>query len=301
MCDETTEAENSLWATGRTLGRREFSRMTSGVAAAMLLPGCASGTVADKNDQKDAAMEVASRTVLIETPDGSADAFFVHPVSGSCPAVIMWPDVAGLREAYRTMGSRLAKAGYAVLVVNQYYRSAPAPILDTMDDWRTEEGRALIDPMRAKLSPAGTSSDATSFLAWLDKQAEVDTSRKIGTCGYCMGGPFTFRTSAASPERVGALASFHGGGLVTDTDDSPHLLIPTMKAAMLIAIAQNDDARDPDAKTVLMNAARKAGRPAEIEVYPAQHGWCTIDAPIYDEAQAERAWSRMLALFSEYL
>ncbi|MEZ5656661.1 MAG: dienelactone hydrolase family protein [Sphingobium sp.] len=301
MCDETTEAENSLWATGRTLGRREFSLMTSGVAAAMLLPGCASGTVADKDDQKDATMEVASRTVSIETPDGSADAFFVHPVSGSHPAVIMWPDVAGLREAYRTMGSRLAEAGYAVLVVNQYYRSAPAPILDTMDDWRTEEGRALIDPMREKLSPAGTTSDALAFVAWLDKQAEVDTSRKMGTCGYCMGGPFTLRTSAARPERVGALASFHGGGLVTPTDDSPHLLISTMKAAMLIAIAQNDDARDPDAKTVLMDAAKKAGRPAEIEVYPAQHGWCTIDAPIYDEAQAEKAWSRMLAIFSEYL
>ncbi len=262
----------------------------------MLLPACAQGETSASGQ-----IAVASREVTISTANGSADAFFVTPEKGRHPAIILWPDIAGLREAYRVMGTRLAQAGYAVLVVNQYYRSAKAPILNSLSEWRTDEGQAKLKPMIAAITPAGTSSDAAAFVDWLGSQPEVDTKRKIGTSGYCMGGPFTFRTAAARPDRVGALASFHGGNLVNDTPDSPHLLLPKMKAALLVAIAQNDDAREPATKETLREAAKAAGRKAEIEVYPAQHGWCTIDAPVYDRQAAEKAWDRMLATFQQYL
>ena len=294
MCDEFTEAENRKWLSHRPIGRRTFGLGGASVAAVGFLPGCAEAGSPN-------APAIRSRNVVIETADGKADCFFVCPYEGTHPAIIMWPDIAGLREAYVKMGSRLAQSGYAVLVVNQYYRSAPAPVLETLDQWRTEEGQAKLKPMIAAISPGGTARDASSFVGWLGAQVEVDQKRKVGTCGYCMGGPFTFRTAAAAPERVGALGSFHGGGLVTDGEDSPHLLIPKMKAAMLVAIAQNDDARDPETKTILRETANEAGRAAKIEVYPAQHGWCTIDAPVYDGEQAEKAWGRMLALFSEHL
>lgn len=297
MCDETTQSENRHWLAKNPLGRRDFTLLGAGAVASALVPGCASGT----GSAPEAGEDVTARSVRITTPEGSADAFFVCPKEGRHPAVLMWPDVAGLREAYKTMGAGLAKAGYAVLVINQYYRSAPAPILNTMTEWQTEAGQNIIRPMREKITSSGIMSDAQAYAAWLDQQPEVDTGRKIGACGYCMGGPFTFRTAAANPARIGAIASFHGGGLVTDADDSPHRLIPNMKAALLIAIAQNDDARDPEAKTVLRDTAASAGRPAEIEVYPAQHGWCTIDSPVYDPHQAEKAWSRMLATFAQYL
>jgi carboxymethylenebutenolidase len=239
--------------------------------------------------------------VAIDTPDGKAEAFFVAPKAGRHPGVVMWPDVAGLRDAYETMATRLAGAGFAVLVVNQYYRSAKLPVLSSFDEWRTEEGKKKIAPMREAITPAGIASDGAAFVAWLDLQESVDKSRKIATAGYCMGGPFTFRTAAAVPERVGAIASFHGGGLVTEEPTSPHLLFSKMKAAALICIAHNDDEREPETKTTLRQAAVAADVPAEIEVYPAQHGWCTIDSPVYDEAQAERAWARMLATFERYL
>ena len=199
------------------------------------------------------------------------------------------------------MATRLAGAGYAVLVVNPYYRSAPAPIFASFAEWRTEAGQAKLQPMRAALTPEAITRDAGAFVDWLDRQAQVDTTRKIGSAGYCMGGPFALRTAAARPERVGAAASFHGAGLVTGAPDSPHLLMPKMKAALLIAIAQNDDEREPEAKTALRATADAAKRLAEIEVYPAQHGWCTIDSPVYDREQAERAWGRMLATFSRSL
>ena len=261
-----------------------------------IVPGC----MAQTHDGAG-AMKVASRAVTITTPDGKADAFFVHPEGGKHPAVILWPDIAGLRDAYKTMGTRLAEGGYAVLVVNQYYRSSPAPILNSLSEWRSPEGQQKLAPMIAAITPAGTVRDAAAFVAWLDGQAEVDTGRKIGTCGYCMGGPFTVRTALANPARVGAAASFHGASLVNDTPDSPHKLLAQTRAAYLFAIAQNDDARAPDDKVRLREAADAAKRPAEIEVYPAQHGWCTIDAPIYDKAQAEKAWGRMLALYKQYL
>lgn len=293
MCDQDTEADNESWL---ALNRRQFTAFGAGAAAMAIVPGC----MAQTHDGAG-AMKVASRTVTIATPDGKADAFFVHPESGRHPAVIMWPDIAGLRDAYRTMGTRLAEAGYAVLVVNQYYRSSPAPILGSLSEWRSPEGQQKLAPMIAAITPAGTVRDAAAFVAWLDGQAEVDTGRKIGTCGYCMGGPFTVRTALANPARVGAAASFHGASLVSDTPDSPHKLLAQTQAAYLFAIAQNDDARAPDDKVRLREAADAAQRPAEIEVYPAQHGWCTIDAPIYDKAQAEKAWGRMLALYKQYL
>ena len=296
MCDDVTESENGDWLLGRKLGRREFAALGVGAAAFAMLPGCATA-------QGGAAgpVETASRTVQVMTPDGTMDGFFVHPANGKHPAVILWPDIAGLRDAYKMMATQLAASGYAVLVVNQYYRSARAPVLASFAEWRTDAGRARLQPMIAQLNPAVTTRDAGAFIAWLDAQPEVDTARKIASSGYCMGGPFTFRTAAANPARVGAIASFHGGGLVTDAPDSPHLLIDDFSAAMLIAIAQNDDERAPTHKDVLRSTASAASRPAEIEVYPAQHGWCTIDSPVYAAAEAERAWGRMLALFAERL
>ena len=296
MCDEITEADNALWLEKQGIGRRDLGKAGASAAALALVPGCVSSATSAPADSN-----LSERGVTIPTPDGIADGFFVYPAKGKHPAIILWPDIAGLREAYRTMATRLAQSGYAVLVVNQYYRSAPAPIMQTMAEWRTEAGQAKLKPMIAAITPEGTTRDGGAFVDWLDQQAEVDKRKKIGSSGYCMGGPFTFRTAAARPHRVGAIASFHGGGLATDKPDSPHLLFKTMKAAALIAIAQNDDERDPKAKETLRAAADAAGRPAEIEVYPAQHGWCTIDAPVYDEAQAERAWTRMLATWQKYL
>jgi carboxymethylenebutenolidase len=248
-------------------------------------------------------MPVSAGPVAITTPDGVTDAWFVTPSTGKHPAVIMWPDIAGLRDAYKTMAARLAGAGYAVLVANQYYRGAKAPILDTLVAWRTPEGQAKLKPLIATITPAGIARDAAAYVPWLDQQAQVDTTRRIGTSGYCMGGPYTVRTAAAVPGRIGAAASFHGASLVDTSQgaDSPHMLLAKTRASFLFAIAQNDDASQPDAKVALKAAAAAAGRPAEVEVYPAQHGWCTIDAPVYDEVQAEKAWARMLVLFKASL
>lgn len=303
MCDDITEQENDIWFAENSLKRRDLAKVGVGVVALTMLPGCttASGDGVDSSQGAVSSNATKSRTVTITTADGTADAFFVYPSKGKHPAVIMWPDIAGLRDAYKTMGTRLAKEGYAVLVVNQYYRSQPAPIMQTMAEWRTEAGQATLKPMIALMTSEAVTRDAGAYVDWLDKQPEVDTAKKIGTAGYCQGGAATIRAGATRPNRVGASASFHGGGLATDKPDSPHLLFPTMRAAMLLAIAQNDDERDPEAKTRLRAAADAAGRTAEIEVYPAQHGWCTIDAPVYDEMQAERAWARMLALYQANL
>lgn len=316
MCDDRTEDENEIYL--RRLGRREFG-IGAGAAAAALLTGCgptAAGpspaTAATSSSTPPRApapsttapkgtLATSQRNVTIATPDGSAEAFFVAPASGRRPGVVVWPDVAGLRSAYQSMATRLAGAGYAVVVVNQYYRSTKLPIFETFSDWRTEAGKAKIGPMREALTPEAIARDGAAFAAWLDRQPEVDTGRKLATTGYCMGGPYTFRTAAAAPERVGAIASFHGGGLVTEEPSSPHLLFAKMKARALICIAQNDDEREPEAKTKLRSAADAARISADIEVYPAQHGWCTTDSPVYDEAQAERAWARMLALFAGHL
>ena len=284
MCDEQTLRDEEA---GRApLTRRRFTVAASAVIAAAILP------------KARGAEAVIGTDVLVETPDGQADCYFAHPATGTHAGVIVWPDILGLRPAFRAMGDRLASAGYAVLVVNPYYRQAQAPVVPEGASFRDAATRETVMPLARSLSPETNVTDAKAFVAFLDAQAAVDTERKIGTTGYCMGGPMTMRTAAAVPDRIGAGASFHGGGLATDDDASPHLLVPDMKASFLIAIAENDDERDPDAKDKLRAAFDAAELDAEIEVYAgALHGWCPPDSAVYNEAQAERAWARLLTLF----
>jgi carboxymethylenebutenolidase len=244
-----------------------------------------------------AAVPLIATDVEIQTPDGSADAFFARPAKNSAPGVLMWPDIFGLRPTFREMAKRLAQAGYAVLVVNPFYRMKKAPTAAQGSATPTEELRPLVRALNA--STQGT--DAKAFLAWLDRQEAVAKDRRMGTLGYCMGGAIALRTAAAVPDRVGAVASFHGAGLVTDQPDSPHLEAAKTRAEFLIAIAQNDDERAPKDKYVLRETFAKAELSAEIDVYPAAHGWCPPDSRVYDKAQAEKAWSRLLALFGRAL
>jgi len=287
MCDDRTVADNTEYLRGTKLTRRQFGAVSAGAWLAMLLPRAAN------------AQAVSETDLDITTPDGMADCYFVHPSSGAHPGVLIWPDAFGLRPAKKQMGRRLAESGYSVLVVNQYYRSQRAPIVSTTN---FAEERATLMPLMGSLNADTQTRDAIAFISFLDTQPAVDSNRKMGTMGYCMGGPFTMRTAAAVPDRIGAAASFHGGGLVTDAPDSPHLLVPKMRAHYLFAIAANDDQNQPEAKDVLRDAFAQAGLPAEIEVYEgAMHGWCPPDSTVYHEAQAERAWSRLLALFEEAL
>lgn len=288
MCDELTAIDEDAALARAGLSRRDFA--ATGALAA--LAGCMTAPEAGT------AQALTERSVSFAAPDGTVDAFFVHPSKGKHPGVILWPDVAGLRDAYKVMARRLAEAGYAVLAVNQYYRSAPAPILNSISEWRTPAGQEKLKPMLPLLTPDGITRDAKAFVGFLDSQKAVDKRRGIGSNGYCQGGPFTVRTAAAMPGRVKAAASFHGGGLVTDKPDSPHRLLASTQASYLIAVARNDDARAPTDKDTFRAAAQAAGRPAEVEVYAADHGWCTLDAPIYDKAEAERAWARLLALYA---
>ncbi len=287
MCDDRTVADNTEYLRGNTLTRRQFGAVSAGAGLAMLLPRAAN------------AQSVTDTDLDITTPDGVADSYFVHPSSGTHPGVLIWPDAFGLRPAKRQMAKRLAESGYSVLVVNPYYRAQRAPVVNTTN---FAEVRETIMPLMGALNAETQTSDAKAFIGFLDDQASVDSNRKMGTMGYCMGGPFTMRTAAAVPDRVGAAASFHGGGLVTDQPDSPHLLVPQMKAHYLFAIAANDDENQPEAKDVLRDAFAAAGLPAEIEVYAgAMHGWCPPDATVYNDSQAERAWSRLLVLFDSAL
>jgi carboxymethylenebutenolidase len=245
----------------------------------------------------DERTAVTESEVLIATPDGICDAHFVHPVGGSHAGVIVWPDGFGLRPAARKMGKRLALSGYSVLTVNKFYRAQPAPVFPEGASFNDVATRDKVVSLIAGLSPQTNMTDAAAFVDWLDAQPVVDKRRKIGTTGYCMGGAMAIRTAAARPDRIGACGSFHGGGIATGKPDSPHLLIPETQASFLFAIAQNDDATDPNAKETLRTACDSAGRPAEIEVYPAPHGWCAVDQPIYDQTQADKAAERLLALF----
>ena len=291
MCDEDTmrDAEEHLHRSG-ILTRRAFGALSAGAGLAMMLPRAA------------AALPVSAANVEVSTPDGTADCYFVHPSSGAHPGVLIWPDALGLRPAFEQMGRRLAESGYAVLVVNPYYRSARAPVVEEGATFRDEATREVIMPLMRSLTAETNVTDALAFVAFLDAQDAVDGSRKMGTTGYCMGGAMTMRTAAALPERIGAGASFHGGRLVTDAPDSPHLLVGKMQAHYLFAIAENDDQKQPEAKAVLREVFDAAGLPAEIEVYEgALHGWCPPDSAVYHEAQAERAWSRLLALFETAL
>ena len=290
MCDQDHfEDDLAKYAERTALTRRQLGVLSAGAGLALLLPRAAQ------------AQGLRERDVEIVTPDGKADCFFVHPASGAHAGVLVWPDILGLRPAFRQMGRRLAESGYAVLVVNPFYRMKRAPVAPAGATFADPATRELVMPLARALNATTHVTDARAFVAWLDAQPAVDASKKLGTTGYCMGGPITMRSAAALPERIGAAASFHGGGLVTEAPDSPHRLVPQMKAAYLFAIAENDDAREPAAKDALREAFAKAGLAAEIEVYPAAHGWCPPDSPVYDEAQAERAWGRMLALFARTL
>ncbi len=287
MCDDRTDTDNTEYVRTTKMTRRQFGAVSAGAGLAMLLPRAAN------------AQAVSEADIDVTTPDGVADCYFVHPTSGAHPGVLIWPDAFGLRPAKKQMGRRLAESGYSVLVVNQYYRTQRAPIVDTTN---FAEVRETLMPLMRSLNADTQTRDAMAFISFLDDQPAVDQSRKIGTMGYSMGGPFTMRTAAAVPDRIGAAASFHGGGLVTDGADSPHLLVPEMKAHDLFAIAENDDENQPEAKDVLRDAFAQAGLPAEIEVYAgARHGWCPPDSTVYHEAQAERAWGRLLALFENAL
>ena len=286
MCDQDHfEDDRQEYEAGGLVTRRQFGVLL-GAGMVMALPQVANAVAVTESD------------VTVMTPDGTADCYFVHPTTGTAAAVLVWPDIFGLRPAFRQMGKRLAETGYSVLVVNPFYRVKKAPTAD--------KGSATpipqLMPLAQALNETTHTTDARAFIAWLDKQPSVAQNRRIGTQGYCMGGPIALRTAATMPNRVGAAASFHGGGLVTNMPNSPHLQVAKTKAQLLIAIAANDDMRSPDEKNVLKDTFAKANVPAEIEVYTgAAHGWCPPDSGVYNEAQAERAWTRLLALYQKAL
>src|SRR5580704_17640264 len=276
------------------LARRDFVAMS-----------VAAGLAAAAGSATAAGLEVVETDVEIKTPDGTCDAAFIHPKTGSHPGVLIWPDAFGLRPSMREMAKRIAADGYSVLVPNPFYRVSKAPFTDASNySFQNPEDRAKLQPLMASVNaPGNAEKDAVAYVGFLDAQKEVNKAKKIGTQGYCMGGPLVVKTAAVLPNRIGAGASFHGGGLVTDKPDSPHLLAPKIKAHMYFGIASNDDARQPDAKDKLKAAFTAANVLAEIEVYPALHGWCVPDMPtqngkpIYDKAEAERAWGKLMDLY----
>jgi carboxymethylenebutenolidase len=286
MCDQDQfEKDRKDYEARGLVTRRQFGVLL-GAGVAMMLPRVVNAVTVTESD------------VTVKTPDGTADCYFVHPASGTAAAVLMWPDIFGLRPAFRQMGKRLAESGYSVLVVNPFYRVQKAP---TAENGSATPIQQLM-PLAQKLNETTQTTDAKAFIAWLDQQPSVAKNKKVGTQGYCMGGPIAFRTAAAGPDRVGAVASFHGGGLVTDAPNSPHLQASKTKAQFLIEIAENDDARSPNEKNVLKETFAKANLPAEIEVYAgAAHGWCPPDSRVYNEPQAEKAWGRLLALYGKAL
>jgi carboxymethylenebutenolidase len=290
MCDQDHfEDDLQKYKARGAVSRRDFGALTLGAGAAFLLPRAVDARAVTETDVK------------IKTADGTCDAYFVHPASGTAPGVLIWPDILGLRPAFRQMGKRLAESGYSVLVVNPFYRTKPSPVVPAGAKFSDPAIRKEVMGFAGTLNASTHVSDAKAFVSWLDTQPSVDKRRKMGTMGYCMGGPITMRTAATVPDRVGAAGSFHGGGLATKNPDSPHLLVPQMKVSYLFAVAENDDQRDPEATNILKEAFAKANLPAEIEVYPAAHGWCVPDSEVYNEAAAEKAWARMLAIFGKAL
>ena len=282
------------------LSRRDFVAMS-----------LAAGFAVAAGANPSAQAQVMEMNVEIKTPDGTCDAAFYHPATGTYPGVLVWTDAFGLRPSMREIAKRLAGQGYAVLVPNPFYRVAKAPVFENAStfDFANPADRSKLGPLMGSVTAAGAAErDAAAYIAFLDSQRPVDRTKKIGTQGYCMGGPLVVRTAASLPDRVGAGASFHGGGLVTDQPGSPHLLAPKIKARMYIGIASNDDMQQPAAKDTLREAFAAAKVPAEIEVYPmALHGWCVPDmplqngAPIYNKEAAERAWGKLTALYKTAL
>jgi carboxymethylenebutenolidase len=286
MCDQDRYHEDRQEFEARGLVTRRQFGVLLGAGVAMMLPRVVN------------AVGVTETDVNVTTPDGTADCYFVHPASGTAPGVLLWPDIFGLRPAMRQMGKRLAESGYAVLVVNPFYRTKKAPTADAGAATPIQQ----LMPLAQALNETTHMTDAKAFIGWLDQQSSVAKNRKMGTQGYCMGGPMAFRTAAAVPDRVGAVGSFHGGGLVTPNPNSPHLQAAKTKAQFLVAIAANDDQRAPDDKTALKETFEKAKLSAEIEVYAgAAHGWCPPDSGVYNEPQAEKAWSRLLVLYGKAL
>lgn len=285
MCDqEHFEKDRQEYERLGRVTRKQFG-VVLGAGVAMMLPQVANADAVTESD------------VNVKTPDGAADCYFVHPAKATAPGVLIWPDIFGLRPAFRQMGKRLAESGYSVLVVNPFYRSKKAPTAEAGGATPIDQVR----PLAQTLNETTHMTDAKAFIAWLDAQSPVAKNRKVGTQGYCMGGPIAFRTAAAEPGRVGAVASFHGGGLVTGNPNSPHLQAAKAKAHFLIAIASNDDSRSPNDKDVLKETFAQANLPAEIEVYPGAHGWCPPDSRVYNEPHAEKAWRRLLELYGKAL
>jgi carboxymethylenebutenolidase len=285
MCDQDHFENDRQEAEARGLVTRKQFGMMLGAGVAMMLPRVAN------------AVTVTESEVTIKTPDGTADCYFVHP-AGAAAGVLVWPDIFGLRPAFRQMGKRLAESGYSVLVVNPFYRTKQAPTAEKGGATPIQE----VMPLAQTLSPDTHMTDAKAFIGWLDQQAPVAKNRKMGTQGYCMGGPMAFRTAAAIPDRIGGVATFHGGGLVTANPNSPHLQAASSHAQFLVAIAENDDARSPNDKTTLKETFAKANLTAEIEVYAGcMHGWCPPDSTVYNEASAEKAWGRLLELYKKAL
>ncbi len=285
MCDQDYfEKDRQEYEARGLVTRKQFGIML-GAGIAMMLPKVANAVTVTESD------------VNVKTPDGTADCYFVHPASGTAPGVLMWPDIFGLRPAFRQMGKRLAESGYSVLVVNPFYRTQKAPTADKGAATPIQQ----VMPLAQSLNETTDMTDAKAFLAWLDQQSSVAKNRKMGVQGYCMSGRMAFRTAAAVPGRIGAVATFHGAGLVANGPDSPHLEAAKSKAQFLIAIAENDDMRSPNDKNVLKETFAKAGLPAEIEVYGAMHGWCPPDTGVYNEPLAEKAWSRLLVLYGKAL
>jgi carboxymethylenebutenolidase len=285
MCDQDQfEKDRQDFEARGLVTRRQFGVML-GAGMVMMLP------------QVPNAKPVTETEVTVKTPDGTADCYFVHPSTGTAAGVLVWPDIFGLRPAFRQLGKRLAESGYSVLVVNPFYRVRKAPTAEAGGATPIQQ----VMPLAQGLNETTHMTDAKAFIDWLDQQPSVNRTRKVGTQGYCMGGPIAFRTAAAMPDRVGAVASFHGGGLVTTTPNSPHLQAAKTKAQFLIAIAQNDDMRAPNEKNVLRETFAASKLPAEIDVYTAAHGWCAPDSQVYNQEQAERAWGRLLALYQKAL
>ena len=291
MCDKDSEQDIQAYLSSSTrLNRRDFNKLL------------ALGTLAAGFPQFASAADVVESNVFVATPDGTADCYFVRPATGKHPAVLMWPDIKGLRPAFKAMAKRLASAGYAVLVLNPFYRDVKGLALPAGVEFPSEEAWKILRGYRAKLTSDAVVRDARACFAYLDKQPEVSKKRGAAAMGYCMSGSFVMRAAAAMPERIKAIASFHGGGLATSEPDSPHLTIPQSTAAVLHAIAENDDKKDPQMKQLLGKAYGSAKLPAEIEVYPGTlHGWCPPDSKAYNDVQAEKAWSRTFALFDKAL
>ena len=287
MCDSDNKGP---FIVDTSFTRRSVVLTMSSLAAATALPGCA------------LASSVTETDVMVPTPDGKADAVLLHPAgSGPWPAVLMWPDILGLRPVFREMGRRLAAEGYTVLVPNPFYRTKRAPVVTGNVDFSDPKQVQPLMDLKATLTDAAIDRDAAAFITFLDQQKQTNKAKATGVQGYCFSGPFAFRTGADRSDRIRAVATFHGGGLVTKDATSPHLLIPKTKASFVVAIAQNDDAKQPEAKDVLKAAFAAAKRPAVVEVYPADHGWCVPGSQAYNEPAAERAWAELLKLYRSTL